>query len=310
MAKVMDRTEDFKDAVRAAAITAGYSESEIAATMSSFIMHKVQQRSSFTKAALKTLESIVELKNFIIKHRKDYIDLHRTTEQEKDNIQFEVSSFIKACEKQIGILQNMIYDGEKNGTARTWIHKRDDSSTVDAVAHKHGMVLILSERLLSVTKQFDQLRSVRDQNAINRLVPRRKPHRAPVSRSLQDSLSDHAEPIQQEHTSAPTRVQEQLLDDETRALQIELSNLLDTVQLTETKMVEVSALNHLLSTHVLQQARQIEELYEQAVAATENVEKGNKELSQAIKRNSCSRTLLVFFMFVPTFSLLFLHWYS
>lgn len=39
--------------------------------------------------------------------------------------------------------------------------------------------------------------------------------------------------------------------------------MLDAVQETETKMVEMSALNHLMSTHVLQQAQQIEYLYEQ-----------------------------------------------
>lgn len=44
---------------------------------------------------------------------------------------------------------------------------------------------------------------------------------------------------------------------------MELTSLLDAVQETETKMVEMSALNHLMSTHVLQQAQQIEHLYEQ-----------------------------------------------
>lgn len=48
-------------------------------------------------------------------------------------------------------------------------------------------------------------------------------------------------------------------------LQVELTGLLDAVQETETKMVEMSALNHLLSTHVLQQAQQIELLYDQVI---------------------------------------------
>ena len=46
-------------------------------------------------------------------------------------------------------------------------------------------------------------------------------------------------------------------------MQVELTRLLDAVQETETKMVEMSALNHLMSTHVLQQAQQIELLYDQ-----------------------------------------------
>ena len=48
----------------------------------------------------------------------------------------------------------------------------------------------------------------------------------------------------------------------------------------------------------------------QAVEATNNVVLGNKELSQAIQRNSSSRTFLLLFLFVLTFSVLFLDWYS
>lgn len=44
--------------------------------------------------------------------------------------------------------------------------------------------------------------------------------------------------------------------------------------------------------------------------ATKNVESGNKELSKAIERNSSSRTFLLLFLFVMTFSILFLDWYK
>jgi hypothetical protein len=37
------------------------------------------------------LESIEALEQFMLKHRKDYVDLHRTTEQERDSIENEVS---------------------------------------------------------------------------------------------------------------------------------------------------------------------------------------------------------------------------
>jgi syntaxin 18 len=46
--------------------------------------------------------------------------------------------------------------------------------------------------------------------------------------------------------------------------QIELTNMMDAVQETERRMLEMSALNHLFSTHVLHQAQQIELLYLQA----------------------------------------------
>ncbi|TKY44703.1 Syntaxin-81 protein [Spatholobus suberectus] len=309
MGKARDRTEDFKDAVRLTARSLGYDEARLASILASFIIHKPPQRSPFSKAALKTLESIGELEQFLLKHRKDYTDLHRTTEQERDSIEHEVSTFIKTCQEQIDILKNSINQEEE--TSKGWLGIGTTKSNADTVAHKHGVVLILSERLHSVTAQFDQLRAVRFQDAINKAIPRRKLNRVTRKDSAETSKSGDMELREPEELHAePLRVQQQLLDDETRALQVELASLLDTVQETETKMVEMSALNHLMSTHVLQQAQQIEHLYEQAVEATKNVELGNKELSQAIQRNSSSRTFLLLFLFVLTFSILFLDWYS
>ncbi|KAF7822218.1 syntaxin-81 [Senna tora] len=331
MARVRDRTEDFKDAVRQSARSLGYDEAQLASVMASFIIHKPRQRSPFTKAALKTLESIGELDLFLLKHRKDYTDLHRTTEQERDSIEQEVScvnqpeklvseligcitvsrlvsTFIKTCQEQIDVLKNSINDEEANSKGWLGIAAK---SNADTIAHKHGVVLILSERLHSVTSQFDQLRAVRFQDAINRAIPRRKLNRVTRKDSSETSTSGNMELKEPDELhSEPLRVQQQLLDDETRALQVELTSLLDAVQETETKMVEMSALNHLMSTHVLQQAQQIEVLYDQAVEATKNVELGNKELSQAIQRNSSSRTFLILFLFVLTFSVLFLDWYG
>nr|TKS17597.1 syntaxin 81 family protein [Populus alba] len=273
MAKIRDRTEDFKDAVRHSAISLGYNE----------------------------LESIGALEQFMLKHRKDYVDLHRTTEQERDSIEQEVTAFIKACKEQIDILKNSINDEAAN--TKGWLGIKADTSNTDTIAHKHGVVLILSEKLHSVTARFDQLRAIRFQNAINKRIPRRNLNRAAnTNTSTVDS-------------SKTNNLEFSELDDiQTESLrvqqQVELTSLLEAVQETETKMLEMSALNHLMSTHVLQQAQQIELLYEQAVEATKNVELGNKELSQAIQRNSSSRTFLLLFLSVLTFSILFLDWYS
>ncbi|KAL5216175.1 hypothetical protein ABZP36_007576 [Zizania latifolia] len=314
MSRVRDRTEDFKESVRVAALGHGYTESQLAALMSSFIIRKPSPKLPFTNAAIKTLESIRELERFIVKHRKDYVDLHRTTEQERDNIEHEVGVFVKACKEQIDILKNRIH-AEKSGSSKSWLGTRDESSLLDLIAHQHGVVLILSERLHSVTAQFDRFRTMRFQDAINRAMPRKRIQKKQETKAVEPSksnlvLKSDVSKVNQEVSTAPLRVQEQLLDDETRALQVELTNLLDAVQETETKMIEMSALNHLMSTHVLQQAQQIQYLYDQAVEATNNVERGNKELSQAIQRNSSSRTFLLLFFFVLTFSVLFLDWYS
>lgn len=309
MAKIRDRTEDFKDAVRREAVSLEYNESKIAAIMASFIIHKRRERTPFMKSSLKTLESIGELEQYLMKHKRDYVDMHRTTEHERDSIEQEVTSFVKLCQKQIEVLKASISDEEAN--SKGWLGMRADASNADTIAHKHGVVLILSEKLHLVTSEFDRLRAIRFQDALNRAMPRRKPNRIPNSNSTDHLNIKHPEVKEPDEVEpSPQRIQEQHLDDDTRALQVELSNLLDAAQETETKMVEMSALNHLMSTHVLQQAQQIEYLYDQAVEATKNVELGNKELNQAIQRNSSSRTFLLLFLIVLTFSVLFLDWYN
>ncbi|KAL2928050.1 Syntaxin-81 [Bienertia sinuspersici] len=309
MAKIRDRTEDFKDAVRREVVSLEFNESKMAAIMASFIIHKPRERTPFMKSSLKTLESIGELEQYLMKHKRDYVDLHRTTEQERDSIEQEVTSFVKLCQKQIDILKASISDEEAN--SKGWLGMRTDGSNADIIAHKHGVVLILSEKLHSVTSEFDRLRAIRFQDVLNRAMPRRKRNRIPDSNSKDPLMSKHSEIKEPDEVEpSPQRVQEQLLDDDTRALQVELSSLLDAAQETETKMVEMSALNHLMSTHVLQQAQQIEYLYDQAVEATKNVDLGNKELTQAIQRNSSSRTFLLLFLIVLTLSVLFLDWYS
>ncbi|XP_039174154.1 syntaxin-81 isoform X2 [Eucalyptus grandis] len=248
MAKIRDRTEDFKDAVRQSAISMGYNESKLAATMASFIIHKQRERSAFTKAALKTLESIQTLEQFMRKHRKDYVDPLRTTEQERDSIEQEVTAFIKTCKEQIDILQVSITEEEKK--LKGWLALSADGSNADTIAHKQGVVLILSEKLHSVTAQFDQLRAIRFQDAINRVTPRRKPKQSTSSIPVDNSNGNVEFKESNEVPGELLRVQQQHLDDETRALQVELTSLLDSVQQTETKMVEMSALNHLISTHL------------------------------------------------------------
>ena len=89
--------------------------------------------------------------------------------------------------------------------------------------------MILSEKLHSVTSHFDKLRAVRFQDAINRVTPRRKRRQAGTEEVKEVARSSNVGPREtydkevresEEAQPGPIRVQEQLLDDETRALQV------------------------------------------------------------------------------------------
>eukprot|EP00249_Psilotum_nudum_P012717 c23940_g1_i1 orf=317-1294(-) len=324
MASVKDLSDQFREAVRAAALKQGFDEAHSAELTAALIMPKRRQQSPFMIAAIETMKSINTLQTFVLTHRKDYVDRHRSTEQDRDNIEHEVGTFVKACKEQIDLLKNSIGVDENKSQARWLGGLVGGARNADLIAHQHGVVLILSEHLHDVTTIFDNFRAVRFQEAIDRIIPRwgrkvqhanvplakglERPEVPSTSKSAMNTWEDW-EVIQQE-TQPKAVSQQEMLDEETQALQVELTNLLDTVQETERNMIEMSALNHLFSTHVLQQAQQIEMLYLQALEATENVEKGNKELTKAIERTSSSRTFLILFLVVLPLALLFLHWYD
>lgn len=313
MATAKDVTDKFREAVRSAAANEGFDEEKLANVSAALIMRKALPRSEFTSTAMDILGNIRSMHTFIMTHGKDYSDRYRSTEKDRDVIEHEVNMFVKACKKRIDHLKDTIGAEEKKTGRSGWLSGLTKNGlSRDLNAHQHGMVLILSEHLHAVTAQFDQLRAGRYQEAIEKRMPKRR-------RGLQglNETQTGSDPASQDWSSTKQvnarpeayQAQEQL-DVETRMLQVELTNLMDTVQETERKMLEVSALNHLFSTHVLHQAQQIEKLYHQALDATSNIEKGNKELKKAIRRSSSSRLYILLVMIVLTLSLLFLDWYQ
>lgn len=90
-------------------------------------------------------------------------------------------------------------------------------------------VLILSEKLHLVTSKFDQLRALRFQDAINRVTRRRKPKQSGRIDAADGSTSESTKPREDNNLDArkvddvqaePMKFQQQLLDDETCALQV------------------------------------------------------------------------------------------
>lgn len=54
----------------------------------------------------------------------------------------QVTAFIKACKEQIDILKDSINDEEAN--TKGWLGIKADTSNADTIAHKHGVVCLLS----------------------------------------------------------------------------------------------------------------------------------------------------------------------
>lgn len=84
---------------------------------------------------------------------------------------------------------------------------------------------------------------------------------------------------------------------------------LESVQQAEARLMDISALQMELVTHLTQQTELTDQLFEDAIATTSTVEKGNVQLREAQRRAKDSRLFILIFLLGASFSLLFLHFY-
>ncbi|KZW04101.1 hypothetical protein EXIGLDRAFT_743691 [Exidia glandulosa HHB12029] len=91
-----------------------------------------------------------------------------------------------------------------------------------------------------------------------------------------------------------------------------LRNVQDTlasVQRAESSLLDISALQMELVAHLTQQTEITDKLFEDAIATSETVDAGNRQLIEARKRQSDSRVFMLVFLLGASFGLLFLHYY-
>lgn len=112
--------------------------------------------------------------------------------------------------------------------------------------------------------------------------------------------------------------EEELELTESQILQFEVENAnilrtvqdtLESVQQAEARLMDISNLQMELITHLTRQTEITEQLYEDAIATTSTVEKGNVQLREAKRRAKDSRIFILVFLIGASLSLLFLHWY-
>ncbi|KAF9058077.1 hypothetical protein BJ165DRAFT_1425550 [Panaeolus papilionaceus] len=88
-----------------------------------------------------------------------------------------------------------------------------------------------------------------------------------------------------------------------------VQDTLESVQQAESRLTDISALQMELVTHLTRQTELTDQLYEDAIATTFTVEKGNEQLKEAKRRAKDGRLFVLVFLIGASFSLLFLHYY-
>ncbi|PPQ92337.1 hypothetical protein CVT25_008687 [Psilocybe cyanescens] len=88
-----------------------------------------------------------------------------------------------------------------------------------------------------------------------------------------------------------------------------VQDTLESVQQAESRLMDISALQMELVTHLTRQTELTDQLYEDAITTTSTVEKGNEQLQEAKRRAKDGRLFILVFLIGASLSLLFLHYY-
>lgn len=98
-------------------------------------------------------------------------------------------------------------------------------------------------------------------------------------------------------------------EDENATILRSVQDTLASVQQAESRLMEISVLQTELITHLTQQTELTDQLYEDAIATTSTMEKGNIQLKEAKRRGKDSRLYILVFLIGASLSLLFVHYY-
>uniref|UniRef100_A0A8C1P8T0 Syntaxin-18 n=2 Tax=Cyprinus carpio TaxID=7962 RepID=A0A8C1P8T0_CYPCA len=274
---------------------------------------RARARDSFSGRAREVISNISKLKDFLLQHRKEYVnagsvmcsDVSRMTDSERDQIDQDAQIFMRTCADAIGQL-------------RSEMGKQVVSTQVKN--HRAAVLDLIEAYLRGVCKLYSEQRAVRvkrvvDKKRLSRLEPEQISHNKQQSdgeensdKPVSDSNVDLWEDNRVDDDLSPEEIQ--MFEQENQRLVGEMNSLLDEVRQIEGKVVEISRLQEIFSEKVLQQETEIDSIHQLVVGATENVKEGNEDIREAIKNNAGFRVWILFFLVMCSFSLLFLDWYD
>uniref|UniRef100_A0A9L0SGW2 Syntaxin-18 n=1 Tax=Equus caballus TaxID=9796 RepID=A0A9L0SGW2_HORSE len=278
------------------------------------------------------ISHIGKLRDFLLEHRKDYINAYshimseygKMTDTERDQIDQDAQTFMRTCSEAIQQL-------------RAQAHKEIHSQQVKE--HRSAVLDFIEDYLKRVCKLYSEQRAIRvkrvvDKKRLSKLEPEpnTKTKESMFSEKVSQNPSKDSEekPITEEYPEKiPAEAQPelgswgdgrgedelspeeiQMFEQENQRLIGEMNSLFDEVRQIEGKVVEISRLQEIFTEKVLQQEAEIDSIHQLVVGATENIKEGNEDIREAIKNNAGFRVWVLFFLVMCSFSLLFLDWYD
>ncbi|KAH9943352.1 snare protein syntaxin 18/UFE1 [Epithele typhae] len=271
-------------------------------------------------------------------------DLRNLTNEERDKIDLQARVILSRCKDRVAQLEELekrrtaLAASQQNPFTRflpARLRQDDATATSDFVAAHHASVTCEAGQLLRdmqeerMRRQLERTRTLGSGAARDAVFLGAHPHPpAPPSpvestasgswlggastgwreRAPGTSLRDEWSETDEEELELSASQIQQFEEENANILQ-NAQDTLQSVQQAEARLMEISALQMELVTHLTKQTEQTEQLYEDAIATAATVERGNEQLKEARRRARDGRQWMLFFLIGASLSLLFLHYY-
>uniref|UniRef100_A0A1B6LMT0 Syntaxin-18 n=1 Tax=Graphocephala atropunctata TaxID=36148 RepID=A0A1B6LMT0_9HEMI len=285
--------------------------------------HKTKH-SEFTSQAKDVLSQITKLRDFLLEHRKAYLNfsshlstLPKINDYERDRIDAGAQQIIKSCSHQILEFKR---DATFHEGPPQLIEHQDaimdllDSylktvckiySEQKAIRMKRNLevqkMARLESEILNKVSRKDSFSSFSNEDSSGEEATMRSPNKLSVESASISSLT-----LEDDLTAEEL----QMFESENEHLYKELNSLTDEVRQIESKVVHIAELQEVFTEKVLEQEKDIERIYGTVVGTTENLRDANTQIRQAIQSNAGLRVYVLFFLLVMSLTLLFLDWYN
>ena len=291
-----------------------------------------KQKSEFTAGANEVLGQITRLKDFLLEHRKAYLNFASHLSDTPQMLDIERDRIDSGAQRIMNTCSSYIQEFKKAS-------QRMDGSQ-QMLEHREAVLELVENYLKAVCKIYSEQRAIRVKRTLEiqkmyKLETDSKKHNefsishvssaSEVDKSGIINNSIDVESTPKKSTTISSNVdtppffsdddqlsseEMQMFESENAQLYNELNSLTEEVKQIEGKVVKIAELQKIFTEKVLHQEKDIDRIASTVIGTTENVKDANEQIRQAMQRNAGLRVWILFFLAVMSFALLFLDWYN
>uniref|UniRef100_A0A7S1XEM6 t-SNARE coiled-coil homology domain-containing protein n=1 Tax=Compsopogon caeruleus TaxID=31354 RepID=A0A7S1XEM6_9RHOD len=269
------------------------------------------------RAAASIANSVDSVNQYVAKHRFRYTNFrqgvwvgggHSTmmSDKERDQVDRFVGDSIRSLMEQLDQLKDAsVVHGQRKSSVpgEKGIHQV-------FVTYMLGIVTVLSERLTKLSTEVEELRGARVRQSFLKKEEDQQRERSleQLTISSIQRLKDE-DPTSSAIADLPV-VMQQALEQENEELTQQFSSTRSQVERAEQSVNEIAQLSQLFGIKVIEQAKEIQHLYDEAITTTFTVKRGNREVEQMAQKGNKAIHVIAIFLVVMALSLLFVDFVS